>query len=228
MNCQDVLSRLDDYVDGLLPEREWRQVEQHVENCESCLREEQHLRKLLADAGELPREIAPARDLWPGIESRLEERGVRRSANKRFDLRSFLSNRSLLAAAAVIVAIVATSVVTTIINNRRPEPLPRDGQLPSTFLPASSISADYRSADLEYQKASQNLLAMLNERRETLSPETLAVLDENRRIIDEAIREIREALEKDPGSARLNELLLAACKRDLDLLRQAAELPVSM
>jgi anti-sigma factor RsiW len=228
MNCHDVFKCLNDYVDGLLQESEKREIEQHLKQCETCSREKQQLQALVMEAGNLPEGIKPSTDLWPGVAEQLENREVPLSLTARRGVRSIFSNRALLAAAAVLTAIVATAVTTTIINNRRPSNLPDDRQQPVAIAASALISSEYESAELEYRQATEKLLTLLDERRDSLSPETLAIVDENRRIIDQAIQEITDALEKEPGSPRLNGLLLAAYKKDLDLLRQAAQLPVQM
>jgi anti-sigma factor RsiW len=228
MNCHEVQTYLDDYVDGLLQEDLKKGIEQHLKQCSTCSREEQQLRELILEAAALPQGIKPHTDLWPGVFEQLDDRRSPRSLTARLRIPSVFSNRVLLAAAAVIVAIIATAVTTTIIHNRRPSRLPADRQPPTAIVASALISTEYESAEMEFQQATEKLIRLLNERRDSLSPATLAIVDENRRIIDQAIQEITEALEKDPGSQRLNGLLLAAYKKDLELLRQAAQLPVQM
>jgi len=228
MNCNDVQKSLDDYVDGLLKKNEREEVSRHLNQCETCRREEGSLRALIMEAGALPEGIIPSTDLWPGVAGRLGDRTVGLSLTAKLGIRSILSNRTLLAAAAVLVAIIATAVTTTVIHNRRPSSLSGDRRLPMAITTSTSISSEYESAEMEYRQATDKLIVLLDERRNSLSPETLAIVDENRLIIDQAIQEIRDALEKDPGSPQLNGLLLAAYKKDLELLRQAAQLPVQM
>ena len=36
MNCQDLVARLSDYIDGLLPPSERAAVEDHVAHCQGC------------------------------------------------------------------------------------------------------------------------------------------------------------------------------------------------
>ena len=74
MNCNEVQSRLDDYIDGGLSEREGKEVELHLQVCTNCREEFQELRSLLSDVAALPRSIVPERELWLSISQRLSHR----------------------------------------------------------------------------------------------------------------------------------------------------------
>ncbi len=71
MNCREVQALLDDLVDGDLPEKQRREVERHLRGCAECRSSEARLRVLLSRVGAMPRTLAPARDPWPGILSRI-------------------------------------------------------------------------------------------------------------------------------------------------------------
>ena len=77
-------------------------------------------------------------------------------------------------------------------------------------------------ADAQYDAAVVDLERVLREQRDGLDPRTVVVLERNLRIIDDAIREAREALATDPANALLNAHLAGARQRKLDLLRRAA------
>jgi hypothetical protein len=77
-------------------------------------------------------------------------------------------------------------------------------------------------ADAQYDAAVIDLERVLREQRERLDPRTVVVLERNLRVIDDAIREAREALATDPANALLNAHLAGARQRKLDLLRRAA------
>ena len=72
MTCETVATQLDEYVDGLLAEAEFQEIELHLAGCDACRREERLLRALLTQAAALPREIVPPRDLWPDVVARLQ------------------------------------------------------------------------------------------------------------------------------------------------------------
>ncbi len=228
MNCENVQRLLNDYVDNLLREKEIAEIETHLSRCGTCSREADRLRGLLDSAASLPTSIQPPRDLWPGVVGRLSPGAGSTRLSSGESLRRFPSRRSLFAAAAVIVAVIATAVTTTIIHNRRSIDVPVYESGHGDVYRLASMPQDYRSAALEYREVADNLLEMLEVRRQNLSPETLTIIDENRRIIDRAIFEIEKALEKDPGSRELGTRLLVAYQQEVELLRRATMIPVQL
>jgi anti-sigma factor RsiW len=195
---------IDDYLDGTLKEAQHQEVELHLASCASCRAEEQATRRLLQEAAALPKEMRPERDLWPEI-------AARASRSRRGGL-AFLRSPALLAAAAALV--VALGVVMTGVRERGPQPLAPAG----TLQPAGTGAASVREAEAEYVKATGELMAAVNARRGQLSPETLQAVEKNLATIDQALNEVRAALEKDPGNAKLTKMLTSTHQRKLDLL----------
>ncbi|MDF1505003.1 hypothetical protein, partial [Roseisolibacter sp. H3M3-2] len=79
----------------------------------------------------------------------------------------------------------------------------------------------------DYDRAIASLRTAVRDRRADLDSGTVAVLERNLRIIDEAIRQSREALEAAPASPMLERALTKALDRKVELLRTAALLPRS-
>jgi hypothetical protein len=77
----------------------------------------------------------------------------------------------------------------------------------------------------DYDRAIATLRTAVGERRAELDSGTVAVLERNLRIIDEAIRQSREALAADPGSPLAGRALTKALDRKVELLRTVALLP---
>lgn len=84
--------------------------------------------------------------------------------------------------------------------------------------------AAFRPAEQDYQRAIDDLARVLATRRGQLAPETVRTLETNLRIIDAAIAESRAALEKDPNSRELTQMLSATYDAKVQMLRQAVEL----
>jgi hypothetical protein len=210
MKCETIRERLDEYVDGELPEAEFQEFELHLEGCAACREEERLLRSLLAQAAALPREMNPPRDLWDGIAGQL-----RRPGTLGHRLGGFLMSPLALAAASVVIALVATRYT------------PPGGIFKSPGA-ASETPPPYDpsivQAEQQYGRATSALKAALDEKRGNLSPQTREAVDSNLRIIDNALQSLRTALQKDPGNPELAQLLIATHRRKLDLLEKVTRL----
>ncbi|HEX6909221.1 MAG TPA: zf-HC2 domain-containing protein [Longimicrobium sp.] len=230
MTHERTLELLDEYVGGELPPREERDVRRHLMQCDICRAEEQVLRTLLDEAAALPEEIAPPRDLWQGIAPRLEARTG--TATERMDEVRTIGPRPVrplpwwMLAAASIALVVVTSLLTLRVSGGR-------GTGPDVVLPTqhaqspgatNAALASFRPAEQEYEKAIADLQAVLQTRRSQLAPETVAALEANLRIIDQAIRESRAALAADPGSPELTRMLSDTYDAKLNVLRRAVSL----
>ncbi len=81
------------------------------------------------------------------------------------------------------------------------------------------------SVDRTYDREIVRLRAVLRQRRAQLDPETVTVIEQSLRVIDNAIAQSRAALAKDPASAFLRDQLDSSLEKKVDLLRTAALLP---
>ena len=163
---------------------------------------------------ELPRNIEPPRDLWPEIADRISRgKVVSAEFGPARARRAWLRPTALAAAAAVLV--VLSSTVTTLVLRRPFQP--------STALTTTpGLVADFAGIELEYVNAADEILRAVHAGEVQLSPVTVAVLERNLQVIDDAIRESREALARDPANAALRDMVLASYRHKLDLLRRAA------
>ena len=91
--------------------------------------------------------------------------------------------------------------------------------------PARLASNGKPSAEQTYDREIAKLRTVLNYRRNDLDSATVAVVDKNLKIIDDAIAQCRLALKKDPASRYLLESLNDALDSKVQLLRTAATLP---
>jgi anti-sigma factor RsiW len=79
-------------------------------------------------------------------------------------------------------------------------------------------------ADAQYDAAVADLEGALKAGRGSLDASTVAIVEHNLQIIDQAINQAREALVGDPANAYLSGHLIEARRRKLDLLRRATAL----
>jgi hypothetical protein len=79
-------------------------------------------------------------------------------------------------------------------------------------------------ADAQYDAAVADLEKALKNGRGQLDASTIAIVEHNLQIIDQAINQAREALVADPANSYLSSHLVEARRRKLDLLRRATAL----
>jgi len=234
MDHPEVWGRLNDLVDGALPPAEREPLLEHLEGCAACRAELEGLRALRAATEALPREIAPPRDLWPQIAARLGEREGRAGAAGAtvvaVDFRAGSRRRGWtrwapLAAAAVLLVVLSSGITAHLMRARGAAPLAavRVSDPPASARPLSALVA-FRPTEIEYLGTVEALQAELDTHRDELAPQTVAIIEENLRIIDQAIAEARAALERDPSNADLPILLSGVYRRKVDLLQSALQL----
>jgi uncharacterized protein YejL (UPF0352 family) len=85
-------------------------------------------------------------------------------------------------------------------------------------------AASLNFADQQYDAAVADLEKALNKGRGRLDASTIAIVEHNLQIIDQAIAQARQALAGDPANTYLSSHLVEARRRKLDLLRRAAAL----
>jgi hypothetical protein len=158
----------------------------------------------------LPREIAPERDLWPEIARRARPR------------------RAWPARAAVIALGLAAAAALVLATRRRPEPTAPIASAPAlTLTPIASASAPAIGplpGEAEYASALASLEAELAQRRPEMPEHARAAIDEDLRVVDDAITSSREALAARPADPELRAELDRAYEDKLDLVREATEL----
>lgn len=245
MTHDETITRLDELLSGELAEGEAREVREHLAACTACRGELAWLRTLREEARALPAEVAPPRDLWSGIATRLAPRDAAELAPLPvaggtrvpeeipgvIPLRPRAPRRPWwpLAAAALIAVALGSSTLTYVLlrpgmqtalvapDAAPTSPLPREAR------PRTALAA-FAPAETEYRQAVDELAAVLATRRDRLAPETTATLERNLAIIDEAIRQSRTALEADPNSAEVAQMLSHAYDAKVETLRRAVSL----
>jgi hypothetical protein len=91
--------------------------------------------------------------------------------------------------------------------------------------PTATLASTAISAQQTYDDEIARLRLVVEKRRPQLDSATVAVIEHNLNVIDDAIRQCKQALRKDPGSRFLMEALNDALDNKVQLLRTAATLP---
>jgi hypothetical protein len=194
--CDSVLAELDAWLDGSMPQAARARVELHLAGCPECREIAEDARAVVPLARALPREVEPPRDLWPEIRARIEPRSA---------ARSWWRPTRLALAAAVLLA-VGGAVGNALEHQLAPPPTPSPAEAAVAF-------------DEDVEKAAKELTDAVEVRRDDLDPQTLAIVDQNLEIIDQAIAEIRAALQRDPADGRARDALVAAYNQKVRLLQ---------
>ncbi|OYW04988.1 MAG: hypothetical protein B7X11_02345, partial [Acidobacteria bacterium 37-65-4] len=159
----------------------------------------------------------PGGDLWPGIAERIRA-GSRPPATARPRRRPAAFSWGAIAAGAALL-VLATAALTFVLTRRvggGPGPRPAGA--------GTTVLASMRSKRTGFLEERQRLLAAFESRKSTLQPATVAVVEKNLAIIDDALAQIGAALRKDPNNADLGTLLAGAYRQELALLGQAARM----
>jgi len=235
-------NQLSEYLDGELPADERNAVEAHLKGCAPCTAVLNDLKRVVARASTVASH-PPQADLWAGIAGRIERDGAARVVPfaARETRRVVFTLPQLAAAAALLIAVsggiawqaaeriraarpeAAQTASSAPSQPRRssPENLPSEGGTGAAdFARVETVSM----ADAQYDAAVSDLEKALKAGRGRLDASTIAIVEHNLQIIDQAINQAREALASDPANSYLSSHLVEARRRKLDLLRRATAL----
>lgn len=212
MKCTEVRDRLDALIGQELSLEEERRLKDHLGSCSACRRELDAIESVRRAAAALPRAVEPRRDLWPGIEARLSPTGLAPRAPL------WRRSAGLLAVAAIVA--VVSSAVTLWLAGGVGGGGPQTTRAVSGPASAGAAPVALEAVRRDHARVRRELLAALDAHRSTLPPETLTVVERNLNIIDHAIGEIEDALDRHPGDPDLELLLADTYERETDLLRQ--------
>jgi hypothetical protein len=232
MTCDEFEALLPDVLEdaGLEPVTQER-ADAHRLDCAACAALFADMKAIVRDAAALPA-LEPSRDLWGGIEARIEApvvrigsrntgeflAGTRRAPEGRrsFTLRRFVLAASVLMAVTAGVTYSFTTRAGTPASSTAANPAPAGGTVRTVSRPSAEATFDREIAALRQ---------IVDERRAELDPKTVGILDKNLQLIDAAIAESKTALARDPASGFLAQLLTQAYDSKLQLLRGVATLP---
>jgi anti-sigma factor RsiW len=214
--------RLSEYLDDELPPAERSALERHLAECAECAAVLADLQAVVARAAALPVR-PPARDLWPAIDAEIRPAGAVPGTSRRrtWRERRFSFTLPQLAAAAVAAVVIGGAALWSLAASGGPA-APRQ---PVAAMEQDPSSVGFVAAfPTEYDDAVAELEEYLRAGRDRLDPATVAVLEENLRVINQAVAESRSALAQDPSNEFLTQYLAESMRRKLRLLRQASEI----
>ena len=238
MNCSEFLDILPDYLEAhALSSPERAVADAHLARCAECAALVIDLRAIARDARVLPLR-SPGRDLWSGIEARIEAPVVA-LPTKVVDTATTVpallapaavavapSWRRFAIAASLLVAVTAgvTYTVATNSSGTAASRLVEQGPA-SGASPASGSGVRHASATETFDREIESLRKLVDDRRGELDPITVGVIEKNLKLIDRAITESKAALANDPANAFLSDRLTHDYDTKLQLMRNLATRP---
>jgi anti-sigma factor RsiW len=225
MNCADLQTDvLVDLVDGRLDGAEQRDVERHLEGCDTCRALVEDLRSIRAAALVLDRH-EPGAAVWSKVQA-----AIAAGPAPKGRLLNFTSARTnwpmWLGAAAALV--LATVIGLLPLMNRAPaahdDSAATGAADTGAEITVESVTAEFEAAEKHYQKAIDDLQTIANKDTGELDPQVASVLQKNLTVIDQAITESRAALQSQPASSNAQHGLFDALRTKVALLQQTVEL----
>jgi anti-sigma factor RsiW len=239
--------RIQDYVDDLLCHEERAEVEQHLLVCATCQADVAALRDLVTGLRVMEPAVLPERDILAGINAGINagiDAGIgagadsadidarfanasRGSGTGRLPMRerTLWSMRAPLAAAALALIAISAAITMQVARTRAGADTAQSQRAPVSPRSAARLAGNAydNTVDRRFLSATEDLEHQLAAQRAHLAPETVRLVEENLRIIDDALAEARAALRYDPNNAALTDLMRSAYEKKIDLLRNATQ-----
>lgn len=248
MTCAEFESRLQDYLERDVDNATRERMDAHRAGCAECSALITELNAIVSNAGNLP-VLSASRDLWDGIASRIEAevvefpvtplpgevRAIVPTSERpaphvlptpvvpAVHTRPVVTRSFIRFAAAASILVAVTAGVTWNIASRS-----------ATATTTAAADSSYASAmnatrgvsnvarlplDVTYDTEIASLRKIVDERRADIDSATLAVLERNLKVIDDAIADCKTALATSPTSSFLMERLTDAYDTKLRTLR---------
>jgi hypothetical protein len=180
----------------------------------------------------LPKDVQPERDLWQGIQAEITKTPI---VTDSAPVVHFSSTRWFQIAAGVLL-VLATSFTTFVITRQSMEKdavqmaqTQHQVTVPTATAPLNAMPVSFGPETLgaDYLKARSDLDKRFEERIKTLAPSTRAKLERNLAELRHAANEISATLAENPSDPLLQDLLMSTYQRELQLLADVSDVPVS-
>jgi hypothetical protein len=210
------------YADGELDATTRERHAGHLATCQACAKRLATIEGLLAQAGRMPAGIAPPEDLWPDLRRRIESQklvALNTSAGSQ-QVPWWTRPWPALAAAAILILATASATAWLLApggGGVQPGIGAIQVSLPENTPPQVAILIN------DYEGMTQRLADEFASKRDLLPPDAVQIVDENLRIIDEALAELRQVLLSEPENETVFELLATAYRQKVSVLEHATE-----
>ena len=219
MSCQDYEAQIGDYVDGALSEAERALLESHLETCAPCRAMATDFSVIRAASQSLEPQVPPPH-VWRNLSAAIEAEPKPLLGFGRGRLET--AWRAFAPAAAMAVLVVALSWTAAQLVSVPGERLAR--VTPAAASEPVSILAEYQRAEQDLTNTIEGLERIAATDRTTLDMETADVLKANLTVLDGAIGESRDALQKEPENDVAQQSLFEALRSKVALLQDTIAL----
>lgn len=247
MNCEKCQELLSDFLDGVLSDEQHATLGRHLEECLSCYHIRQELDSIVSFCRDHRGEYdAPPneRALWLRIRNTLESQqqssGLRalttaspapsgRTAGwfaRLFERQWELSLPQMAAAVAAIAIAVSFATAFGLRNMQTHAPAPTAAETSRSDMAMAANS--YPGSINDRMKQQEQMVEYWNrrvEQRKALwSAQTRQAFERNLQVIDQAVADYRQELERNPHDELSEEMLNTAMSDKMDLLREFSDL----
>lgn len=216
---------LNDVADNQLSDTRLSDAMTHFAECDACTAQLNAIRALRSAASRAPNTIAPPPEAWTEIQQAIYASKSIAFPQSPAPATTTRFSRMQLAAAALVLVTVSSTITAVIL--RSPDTTRRASDTASAFAAPrvqTATPGDVVSLEQEYMATTASLRDALDKERSTLSPATIATVERNLKIIDDAITEARDALIADPANTILRDMLRKSHQQKIDFLRRTTTL----
>jgi anti-sigma factor RsiW len=223
MTCRDAESFLHEALDAPLPPADAAALAAHLDTCPACRDLEADLALVRGATESLDPPIVSS-TLWPALAAQLEREGLLSPATARPSRKPWQTYTWMALAASLLAGVGAALVwrastavrPATAIVTAPPAAAPGNVRDPRTV---ETIEIELRLAAEHYEKAITALEGLAAEDRTRIDPAVAQVVERSLGLIDIAIADSREALQRQPGSLVAQTSLFEAYRQKVSLLQ---------
>ena len=207
---------LNDFNDGLAGAEVSARVQAHLATCDACRHTLDVLHGLHSEAGAVARE----RDVPAFVWDRVWEQTIAHPQQQ--TRRALWHARYALAAAAVVLVVLGSSLTLWLGGDRNHAQPVATTNPPHATLHANVVA--YKAVEADYAKTADALIVLLEQRRSSMDTTVVRTVEENLKIMDQAIGRAREALMSDPTNKDIAEALASAHQARIHMLNRAVRM----
>jgi Putative zinc-finger len=224
MNCTRSAEDIQALLDGTLGPIRAAELEQHLDGCAACRALEADLRRV-RDLAETLGDPPPPDHVWLQIAGRLRQEG--RIHDRPEPAQSHRQQYAWLAIAAALVLSVGAALAILVPRYLDPSAgtgeSARQGNAAGSDTVQSGVE-DLRQAEKLLQSGVDKLKEGLGSDEGALPKQVTDTLDQNLKILNQAIAESSDAVQKEPQNVAARESLFEALQRKISLLQDTITL----